>query len=166
MALEVDWREPPLSTEERLKDLLKHHPGRWARVKIDMASPTSRSAWRKEGFEAESHPAESNPKKYDIYARWPASSTPGTRPAVGLSTPGPASAAEPTTASKTKPVTTIDGVPAKVKEQAPKDDSDLNIPTSGDVTGGYMASRASRAVAADGAKEIRLAGHNPSPVRP
>lgn len=157
MALEVDWREPPLSTEERLKELLKHHPGRWARVKIDMASPTSRSAWRKEGFESESHPAESNPKKFDIYARWPSPSTPG---------PKPAPASEPTTASKTKPVTTKNGVPAVPKAPAPAGDTDLQIPTSGDVTGGYLASRAQRHVPADGAHGVRLAGPKASPVRP
>ncbi|POH58896.1 hypothetical protein [Arthrobacter glacialis] len=169
MALEVDWREPPLSTEERLKELLKHHPGRWARVKIDMASPTSRSVWRKEGFESESHPAESNPKKFDIYARWPAASMPGTRSAVGLTTTSPvaaAHAAEPTTASKTKPVTTKNGVPAVAKAPVPAGDTDLQIPTSGDVTGGYLASRALRHVPADGTHEVRLSGPKASPVRP
>lgn len=169
MALEVDWREPPLSAEERLKGLLKHHPGRWARVKIDMASPTSRSAWRKEGFEAESHPAESNPKKFDIYARWPAASTPGTRAAVGLMTRSSVAAsqtAEPTTASKTKAVTTTNGVPAAPKAPAPVGDTDLQVPTSGEVTGGYLASRAQRHIPADGAHEVRLAGPKASPVRP
>lgn len=156
MALEVDWREPPPSPEARLKEELKKNPGRWARIKVDMKSPTSAPAWRKEGFEARALAAESDPKKFDIYARWPASSTPGTRAAVGLPKhepePEPAPAAEPS--------------PAKAKTPAPKDNSDMHIPTSGDVTGGYLASRANRGVPAEGAHAIRLAGPTASPVRP
>lgn len=163
MKLEIDWREPPLSGEEQLREVLKHHAGRWARIKKDMASSTASSAWRKHGFSVQVHPAESDPKKFDIYARWPESSTPGTPAAVGSQTPAPAAPA-PTTASKTAPVTTKDGVSSKPKP--PADGSDLIIPTSADVTGGYLASRASRAVPAAGESAVRVIGHNPSPVRP
>lgn len=163
MKMEIDWREPPLSGEEKLREVMKHHSGRWARVKKDMASSTASSAWRKHGFNVQVHPAESDPKKFDIYARWPESSTLGTRAAVGTQTPA-TTAPHPTTASKTAPVTTKDGVPTKPKP--PADGSDLVIPTSGDVTGGYLASRASRAVPTNGESEVRVIGHNPSPVRP
>ncbi|WP_315913601.1 hypothetical protein [Arthrobacter sp. lap29] len=165
MELEIDWREPPLSGEAKLQTILKHHAGRWARVKKNMASSTASSAWRKAGFQTEVHPVEGTPKRYDIYARWPersAETMPGASatPAAVASPQPPA----PTTAGKTTPVTTKDGVP--VKDPAPADASDLQIPTSGAVTGGYLASRTARAVAAGGAKEVKLVGHNPSPVRP
>lgn len=154
MALEIDWREPPPSPEVRLKAELKKNPGRWARVKINMASSTSAPAWRKEGFEAQAHLVEgSSPKNYDIYARWPLASPPATQPSTGSQTPGATPAKESAATSKPKP-------------PASTDDTDLHIPTSGDVTGGYLASRANRGVPAEGAHAIRLAGPTASPVRP
>lgn len=110
MTLEIDWREPPLSTEDRLKEVLKAHPGRWARIKKSMASPTASSPWRKAGFEAQSSPAESDPKKFDIYARWPES---GDKPK--LATAGPAAPAGAAAVAGSKPAvhTDINGVPVK-----------------------------------------------------
>lgn len=145
MALEIDWREPPLSLEDRVKAELKKNPGRWARIKTGMKSATGKFAWRKEGFDAESAPSETDAKLFDIYVRWPAAPT-------------------PTTASKTKttPVNTKDGAPIPAAGVT----AGLQIPTSGDVSGGYLASRSRRGIPADGADTVRPVGHNPSPVRP
>lgn len=143
MALKIDWREPPPSAEDRLRAELKANPGRWARIKTNMSSPTSCTPWRKEGFEAQAAPAEEQEHRFDIYVRWPATKT--SRPATAKAPPAPKRA------------------PA---DDPPADRIDMAIPTSGDITGGYLQSRAKRGVPATGADHVRLAGHGQSTVRP
>jgi hypothetical protein len=142
VALEIDWCEPPLSAEARLKVELKKNPGRWARVKKSLASPTSRAAFRKEGFEAEAHPNEESPQRFDIYVRWPVT---GGAPAV------------PTRVTQSKPVAAaseavVNGAPAR--QEPPEDDTVLTAPVAAVAAGGYLAARAARHVPAEGLHKI------------
>jgi|GEM_PF-6919958 len=123
MALEIEWLEPPLSIEERLKEALKRQPGRWARIKKSMASPTSRTAWRNDGFEAVAHPAESDPKRYDIYARWPVGGDPRKLVPDVPEAPAGAAAVVP---GKPKVHTDVNGMPVPVL-----------TPAKATATGGY-----------------------------
>lgn len=100
MAWIAEWKNPPASAfkseRELLEDDLRACPGRWARVQRAMKSKTAYSSWRKQGFEAVTAPAETNPELWDVYARAPgewkdadATASPSAAPAKSPAGPAP-----------------------------------------------------------------------------
>lgn len=72
--VEIIWKEPPPAvSSEKLAVLteLRKNPGRWALVQRAMASSSATAPWVKLGCEAVYRKSEDQPKKFDIYARWP-----------------------------------------------------------------------------------------------
>lgn len=78
MASIIRWEEPPASQQgrrssgERIATVkaLQQHPGKWALV-AETVSSSAVLPWKKLGCEAVGRRSAKDPKKADIYARWP-----------------------------------------------------------------------------------------------
>lgn len=75
--MDLEWKEPPPKGNgdvDRVVQLLKQNPGKWARVSKDMASSGAGAKWRKAGCDIAVRPAEKpradGKSSYDVYARW------------------------------------------------------------------------------------------------
>lgn len=72
--VEMIWKEPPPAVSSEKAAVLaelKKNPGKWALVQRAMASSSATAPWSKLGCEAVYRKSEDQPKKFDIYARWP-----------------------------------------------------------------------------------------------
>ncbi|MDI3331440.1 MAG: hypothetical protein QJR09_12035 [Micrococcus sp.] len=107
----IEWKAPPaeafMSDRDLLVTELKKRPGAWARIQKGMKAKTGVGKWKALGLEVIPAPAESDPKRWDIYARAP---EPAQKTTVvvqnispGTAQPGP-KAKEPQTASKKTPL--------------------------------------------------------------
>jgi hypothetical protein len=126
MTLAIEWKEPPPSADprDRLIAALKAEPGKWARIKVGMKSPTGHYVWKKLGFEAVSRPNDTDEALWDVYARFVPTQTNGTGAGKGR--------------------TNANGV------VPPSDSGELAEPKPGTLAAGYLEQRRQRGIPAQG----------------